>query len=105
MTPPKLYPLVLATLGLAACGIADPDAKVRQYQEAQVHDLVGKYNQAKMRGDLLAMCVNSNQVAAAYRDVHDPGQAAVWATVGAGDCREARNLLAPEPGPSASSER
>jgi hypothetical protein len=91
--------LVFAVLGLAACGSAHPEARVQQYRQAEARDLVGKYNQAKMRGDVLAMCVNSNQVAAAYRDAHDAGDADVWATVGAGDCRRARNILAPASGP------
>ncbi|HEY4029538.1 MAG TPA: hypothetical protein VGM25_04295 [Caulobacteraceae bacterium] len=97
--------LVFVMLGLAACGSTDPDARVQQYRQAEAHDLVGKYNQAKMRGDVLAMCVNSNQVAAAYRDAHDAGDAEVWTSVGAGDCRRARNILAPDFGPPEPPER
>lgn len=90
--------LAFATVGLAACGNTDPSARVQQYRQAKAQELVGTYNQAKRRGDVLAMCVNSNQVAAAYRDAHDAGNADVWATVGAGDCRRARNLLATDLG-------
>lgn len=87
--------LTFVALGLAGCGGTDTDARVQQYRQAEAHELVGKYNQAKMRGDILAMCVNGNQVAAAYRDAHDPGNADAWTTVAASDCRRARNLLAP----------
>jgi len=97
--------LICAALGLAACGSTDPNARVQQYRQAQARGLVGKYNQAKMRGDVLAMCVNGNQVAAAYRDAHDAGDADVWASVGAADCRRARNVLAPDLAPPEDPQR
>jgi hypothetical protein len=58
-----------------------------------------------MHGDVLAMCVNSNQAAAAYRDAQDAGDADVWTAVGAGDCRRARSVLAPDFAPPDTPER
>ena len=54
------------------------------------------YNQAKMRGDVLAMCVQANHVSAAYRDAPDTGDAEAWKAKEAEDCRVARNMLAPD---------
>jgi hypothetical protein len=86
---------VIASLALSACGSVDVDKRVQAYREQQVHDLVAAYDLARGQSDLVAMCVKSNQVSAAYVDARDPSDASAWRSKSAQDCQGAREALAP----------
>jgi hypothetical protein len=85
------------SLALAGCGQTNVDARLRAYREQQARALIGEYSQARVRGDLLTMCVKSNLISGAYVDLEDDGSAQAWKARNGEDCRAARNLYAPQP--------
>ncbi|WP_293477709.1 hypothetical protein [Phenylobacterium sp.] len=87
---------VALSLALVGCGQTNVDARMKAYREQQVRSLIGEYSQARVRGDLLAMCVKSNLISGAYVDADDAGSAEAWRARNAQDCRAARALYAPE---------
>ena len=67
----------------------------KDYRQQQVRTFVTEYEQARMRGDLLDMCVKSNLISGAYRDVGAEGDALAWRSRNTEDCQAARAALAP----------
>jgi hypothetical protein len=97
MGPAAKTPLSLGLLACVLCGCGvNSDQRVQAYRQQQAHALMGEYERARAQGDALGMCVKSNQVAAAYVDARDPGDAAAWRSKNAEDCRAARAALVPE---------
>lgn len=91
----SIKPWRLTILFLAG-GCASPvDQKVQEYRQDQARNLVSAYEQARSRGDLMDMCVKSNQVSAAYEDAKAEGDALAWRTRSSEDCKAAKAALAP----------
>jgi hypothetical protein len=84
-----------ALMVLAGCR-DNTENKVQAYRKQQATDLVAGYEQARAQGDLLTMCVKSNQVSAAYRDAKDSPDADAWKAKASEDCRAARNKFTPD---------
>jgi hypothetical protein len=83
-------------LALLAGGCSvDVAAREHLYRQQQARTFVAEYQQARLRGDLLGMCVKGNLTAAAYADAKDPDDAAAWRARSAEDCRVARDALVP----------
>jgi hypothetical protein len=87
---------VCALAAVAGCSNESTDNKVQAYRKQQATDLVAGYDQARSQGDLLTMCVKSNQVSAAYRDAKDAPDADAWKAKASEDCRAARKKFAPD---------
>jgi hypothetical protein len=79
---------------LGGCSTNVP-AREQQYNEQRARALVTEYQQARMQGDLLGLCVKSNLIAGVYEDAKDPGNASAWRARNTEDCRLARDALVP----------
>ena len=90
----RLVLLGLLPIVLGGCGMSVAKRE-KQYREQQVRALVTEYEQARMRGDLLGLCVKSNLISGAYLDVGATGDASAWRARNAEDCQAARAALAP----------
>lgn len=88
--------LIALSLTLAGCGQTNVDARMKAYRDQHVRTLIGEYSQARVRGDLLTMCVKSNLISGVYVDADDAGSAQAWKARNTEDCRAARNLYAPQ---------
>jgi len=87
--------LWLAAL-LAGCGV-NVDQRVQLYRQQQARELISQYEQARVRNDVLDMCVKSNLISAAYVDAKDHGDAQAWRARNREDCQAARAALAVAP--------
>lgn len=83
----------VALAPLAACGSVSVEEQAKAYHRQQASDLIAEYARAQAQGDLIAMCVKSNQVSAAYRDAKDPADAEAWDAKRSADCQAARTML------------
>jgi hypothetical protein len=87
--------MVLVANPISGCGGVSVEARAQAYHQQQARGFMAEYERARLQGDLLAMCVKSNQVSAAYRDARDPSDAEAWDSKRSQDCRAARDALAP----------
>lgn len=91
----RLALLCLLPVVLGGCGM-NVAAREKVYRQQKVQALVTEYERARMGGDLLALCVKSNLIAAGYEDTGNEGDALAWRSRNREDCEAARAALMPD---------
>lgn len=75
------------------------EGQYRMAEQSRVKDAVSTYEQARSRGDTVAVCVAAGAVASAYTDAHDQSNQQAWNARRKEDCHSAYIALTPSATP------